>query len=79
MNEETAIFPLPAGAGLHAQAAAMARAAWFMAAPDGSGDPPDTPDSPGDVRELRQGIQPAGARCPAKTVPFPLGGQAPPP
>ena len=76
MNEETAIFPLPAGAGLHAQAEALARAAWLMGAPEGSGNPPDPQ---GVVPELPQGIPPAGARCPAKAVPFPLGGQAPPP
>jgi hypothetical protein len=79
MDDDDKLFPLPADAELREQAEALARAAWLMAAPDGSGDPPDTPDSPGDVRELRQGIQPAGARCPAKAAPFPLGGQAPPP
>jgi hypothetical protein len=36
MNEETAIFPLPAGAGLNAQAEALARAAWLMGGPDDS-------------------------------------------
>jgi hypothetical protein len=43
MNEEATIFPIPADSRLHAQAEALARAAWLMAAPDGSGDPPQTP------------------------------------
>ncbi len=36
MNEETTIFPLPAGAELHAQAEALAKAAWLMGGPDES-------------------------------------------
>ena len=67
MNEETAIFPLPAGAELREQAAAMAAAAWLMGAPDGSSDPPDLP---GSDPVLPQGIPPVGSCSPAKAVPF---------
>ena len=42
MNEDTAIFPLPAGAELREQAAAMAAAAWLMGGP-GATDPPASP------------------------------------
>ena len=42
MNEETAIFPLPAGADLREQAAAMAAAAWLMGGPRAA-EPPTNP------------------------------------
>ena len=76
MSEETTIFPPPVDIGLHAQAKALARAAWLMAAQDGSVDPPD---APGVAPELPQGISPAGARCPAKPATVPLGGEELPP
>ena len=42
MNEETAIFPLPSGADLREQAAAMAAAAWLMGGPRAA-EPPTNP------------------------------------
>jgi hypothetical protein len=40
MSERTPIFPLPAGADIHEQAAVLANAAaWLMSAP-GNSDPP---------------------------------------
>ncbi len=42
MKEETAIFPLSAGAELREQAAALARAAWLMGGPEAA-DPPANP------------------------------------
>ncbi|MEI6606724.1 MAG: hypothetical protein WCP35_15555 [Verrucomicrobiota bacterium] len=42
MNEDTAIFPLPAGAELREQAQALARAAWLMGGPEAA-NPPANP------------------------------------
>lgn len=45
MNDETTIFPLPAGAGLREQAEALAKAAWLMGGP---GDSPVHEDDSAD-------------------------------
>ena len=74
MNEKATIFPLPAGAELREQADAMARAAWLMGAPDGSGDPPEPP---GVDPVLPRDSPPAGAHCRTWAVPFLLGGEGP--
>lgn len=43
MDDDDKLFPLPAGATLRQQAAAMAAAAWLMASP-GATEPPAGPE-----------------------------------
>jgi hypothetical protein len=76
MNDDDKLFPLPAGAELAEQAEALARAAWLMASPGESCDPPDTP---GLVPELSQGNLPVGSHRPPDAAPFPLCGEGLPP
>jgi hypothetical protein len=73
MNDDDKLFPLPAGATFRDQAEALARAAWLMAAPDGSCDPP------GVAPELSQVILPVGSHRPPEAAPFPLCGEGLPP
>jgi hypothetical protein len=76
MNDDDKLFPMPAGATPREQAGALARAAWLMASPGESCDPPDTP---GLAPELSQGNLPVGSHRPPDAAPFPLCGEGLPP